>query len=368
MAIVELEKISKRYSEADDLAVEDFNLTTEDGEFVVLVGPSGCGKTSTMRMIAGLEAISDGNIRIGGRDVSGMPPKDRDIAMVFQNYALYPHMNVFGNMAFGLRLRKLPKDEIKTQVHNAAQILNIEHLLERKPRELSGGQRQRVALGRAIVRQPQVFLMDEPLSNLDAKLRVDMRAEISKLHRRLGVTTFYVTHDQTEAMTMGQRIVVMRDGRVQQIDTPYNLYEQPVNRFVAGFIGNPSMNFLHASVDGDGTTLRGDGFCLKVAGVLASALEAHGQRELWAGIRPEHLKRYHGADTAGDNLVRGSVELVEPLGAVTMIQLSVNEHLMTAQLEGHAGVKPGDSITLQAESDKLHLFDLGSDDALARSH
>ena len=245
MAIVELEKVSKRYG--DVLAVQDFTLNTTDGEFVVLVGPSGCGKTTTMRMIAGLEAITAGSIRIGGRDVVGMIPRERDVAMVFQNYALFPHMNVFGNMAFGLRLRKVPKQQIKEQVDKAAKILGIESLLNRRPKELSGGQRQRVALGRAIVREPRVFLMDEPLSNIDAKLRVEMRAEIIKLQRRLGVTTFYVTHDQVEALSMGDRVVVMLDGRVQQVGAPKELYNKPVNRFVAGFIGSPAMNFVRAA-------------------------------------------------------------------------------------------------------------------------
>jgi multiple sugar transport system ATP-binding protein len=244
MAIVELEKVSKRYG--DVVAVQDFTLDTADGEFVVLVGPSGCGKTTTMRMIAGLEAITAGSIRIGGRDVGGMIPRERDVAMVFQNYALFPHMNVFGNMAFGLRLRKLPKKQIEEQVRRAAKILGIESLLTRKPKELSGGQRQRVALGRAIVREPRVFLMDEPLSNIDAKLRVEMRAEIIKLQRRLGVTTFYVTHDQVEALSMGDRVVVMLEGRVQQIGSPKELYNKPANRFVAGFIGSPAMNFVRA--------------------------------------------------------------------------------------------------------------------------
>ncbi len=258
MAIVELEKVSKRYG--DVLAVQDFTLNTTDGEFVVLVGPSGCGKTTTMRMIAGLEAITAGSIRIGGRDVVGMIPRERDVAMVFQNYALFPHMNVFGNMAFGLRLRKVPKQQIKDQVHKAAKILGIENLLNRRPKELSGGQRQRVALGRAIVREPRVFLMDEPLSNIDAKLRVEMRAEIIKLQRRLGVTTFYVTHDQVEALSMGDRVVVMLDGRVQQVGAPKELYNKPVNRFVAGFIGSPAMNFVRAAVSKDGTRFCRTGF------------------------------------------------------------------------------------------------------------
>src|SRR5580693_1055425 len=256
MAIVELEKVSKRYG--DVLAGEDFTLTTTDGEFVVLVGPSGCGKTTTMRMVAGLEAITAGSIRIGGRDVVGMIPRERDVAMVFQNYALFPHMNVFGNMAFGLRLRKLPKQQIKEQVNKAAKILGIENLLNRRPKEISGGQRQRVALGRAIVREPRVFLMDEPLSNLDAKLRVQTRAELIKLHRRLGITTVYVTHDQVEAMTMGDRIAVMSNGIIQQCDRPLNLYNHPINLFVAGFIGSPAMNFVPVNIVQEGESLIAD--------------------------------------------------------------------------------------------------------------
>src|SRR6056297_2050893 len=246
MAEVHLDHIYKRFG--DVTAVKDFTLEIGDEEFMVLVGPSGCGKTTALRMIAGLEEISDGTLRIGDRVVNDVPPKDRDIAMVFQNYALYPHMNVHQNMSFGLRLRKTPKDEIERRVKDAASILQIEHLLDRRPRELSGGQRQRVALGRAIVREPKVFLMDEPLSNLDAKLRVEMRASIQKLHRRLGVTTIYVTHDQVEAMTMGSRIVVMKDGLIQQVDDPINLYDKPINKFVAGFMGSPGMNFLVGNI------------------------------------------------------------------------------------------------------------------------
>src|SRR5699024_1846175 len=309
MAIVELKQVGKRYAGSDALAVSNFNLTSRDGEFIVLVGPSGCGKTTTMRMIAGLEEHTEGEITIGGHDVAGVAPKDRDIAMVFQSYALYPHMTVRDNMAFSLKLKKYDKNDIKKRVDEAAAVLGIEPLLDRKPRALSGGQRQRVALGRAIVRQPQVFLMDEPLSNLDAKLRVDMRAEIVKLHRRLGVTTFYVTHDQVEAMTMGQRIAVMRDGIVQQIDTPNSLYQQPANGFVAGFIGTPSMNFLEAAVDGDRAV--GDGYVLALN---ASRREAIGERNrVCVGVRPEHL-HLAGSDDPACRL-SGTVEVVEPLGA-----------------------------------------------------
>lgn len=366
MAVVELNNVGKRYDGASGLAVENFNLVTEDGEFVVLVGPSGCGKTTTMRMVAGLEEHTEGTIKIGGRDVTGVAPKDRDIAMVFQSYALYPHMTVRGNMEFSLKLKKYSKSEIDQRVNDAAAVLGIEALLDRKPRALSGGQRQRVALGRAIVRQPQVFLMDEPLSNLDAKLRVDMRAEIVKLHRKLGVTTFYVTHDQTEAMTMGQRIAVMKDGLVQQIDTPNNLYQQPANLFVGGFIGTPSMNFLKADVSDDGSQLGGSGFRLRTDGDRASILSEHGESQVWVGVRPEHL--HLAEDSAGDNHMQGRVEVVEPLGAVTMIQVQVGETRVTAQIEPHQAVAMGDTVTLGCASDKLYLFDVKSEAALAGIH
>src|ERR1700746_2166535 len=274
MAIVELTNVVKKYG--DVLAVESFNLTTTEGEFVVLVGPSGCGKTTTMRMIAGLETVTDGEIKISGKNVVGMIPRERDVAMVFQNYALFPHMNVFGNMSFGLKLRKLPREKIESRVREAARILGIERLLDRKPKELSGGERQRVALGRAIVREPQVFLMDEPLSNIDAKLRVEMRAEIIKLQRRLGVTTFYVTHDQVEALSMGDRVVVMLDGRVQQVGAPKELYNKPINRFVAGFIGSPAMNFLRARVSQDGTVSAGQDIQLFLPQERAAAIARNG--------------------------------------------------------------------------------------------
>ena len=357
MAIVAFNNVGKQYPGAESLAVTDFNLTTEDGEFIVLVGPSGCGKTTTMRMIAGLEEHTQGTIEIGGRDVTGVAPKDRDIAMVFQSYALYPHMSVRDNMAFSLKLKKYAKADIKQRVEDAAEVLGITPLLDRKPRALSGGQRQRVALGRAIVRQPQVFLMDEPLSNLDAKLRVDMRAEITKLHRKLGVTTFYVTHDQTEAMTMGQRIAVMKDGIVQQIDTPNNLYQQPANVFVGGFIGTPAMNILAADV-ADGS-MTGEGFTLTLDAAHKDAAGARDQ--LTVGIRPEHL---HLADENADveagtkgSRLRGEVEVVEPLGSLTMIQVRVGPTKVTAQIEPHQQVAMGDFVTLTCGADKLYLFD-----------
>ncbi|RDI96352.1 sn-glycerol-3-phosphate ABC transporter ATP-binding protein UgpC [Meiothermus sp. QL-1] len=360
MAKIKLEHVYKRYGNKVT-AVRDFNLETEDGEFVVFVGPSGCGKTTTLRMIAGLEEITEGKLYIGDRLVNDVPPKDRDIAMVFQNYALYPHMNVYENMAFGLRLRRYPKDEIDRRVKEAARILKIEHLLQRKPRELSGGQRQRVAMGRAIVREPKVFLMDEPLSNLDAKLRVEMRAEIAKLQRRLGVTTIYVTHDQVEAMTLGQRIVVMKDGEIQQVDTPLNLYDFPANRFVAGFIGSPSMNFIRSRVlvEGGSVYFTGDGFKVRADGALASSLLPYSGKEVWMGIRPEHigLKGWTSIPE-GENVVRVQVEVVEPLGADTEVHAEVGGHTLTAKVDGHAMVLPGDTVELLIDTGKLHAFEV----------
>ena len=370
MAKVKLEHVWKRFGKV--VAVKDFNLETKDGEFVVFVGPSGCGKTTTLRMIAGLEEVSEGNIYIGDRLVNDVPPKDRDIAMVFQNYALYPHMNVYDNMAFGLRLRRVPRDEIDRRVKEAARILKIEHLLKRKPRELSGGQRQRVALGRAIVREPQVFLMDEPLSNLDAKLRVEMRAEISKLHRRLGVTTIYVTHDQIEAMTMGERIVVMKDGEIQQIDTPLNLYDFPVNKFVAGFIGSPSMNFIevHVVEEGGAVYLVREGVRIRANAKMAKELKEQGYvgKRVWLGIRPEHLelKGYHTMEHEENTLV-GEVEIVEPLGADTEIHVNVDGVLVTARLEGHIPVKVGEKVELVVNRDRLHAFDVETEKAIAHA-
>ena len=368
MAKVRLEHVWKRFGKG--VAVKDFNLETEDGEFVVFVGPSGCGKPTTLRMLAGLEEVSEGRIYIGDRLVNDVPPKDRDIAMVFQNYALYPHMNVYENMAFGLRLRRYPKDEIDRRVKEAARILKIEHLLNRKPRELSGGQRQRVAMGRAIVWEPKVFLMDEPLSNLDAKLRVEMRAEIAKLQRRLGVTTIYVTHDQVEAMTLGHRIVVMKDGEIQQVDTPLNLYDFPANRFVAGFIGSPSMNFIRAGaeVQGERVYLVAPGFRVRANPVLAQALRPYGGKEVWMGIRPEHLglKGYTGIPEE-EIVIRGEVEVAEPLGAETEIHVSVDGTVLVAKVDGHAPVKPGDRVELLADTSRLHAFDVESDQTIGHA-
>jgi multiple sugar transport system ATP-binding protein len=363
MAVVELENVSKRYG--DVVAVQDFNLTTRDGEFVVLVGPSGCGKTTTMRMIAGLELITHGSIKIWGRDVAGMIPRERDVAMVFQNYALFPHMNVFGNMAFGLRLRKQPKQQIESLVHRAAKILGIENLLDRKPKELSGGQRQRVALGRAIVREPQVFLMDEPLSNIDAKLRVEMRGEIIKLQRRLAVTTFYVTHDQVEAMSMGDRVVVMLDGRIQQVGTPRELYRKPTNRYVAGFIGSPAMNFVRARVGKDATLSAGEDFRLFLRGSVAEGVRKLGLDEVWVGVRPEHLKVRKEGEPASKNVIRGKVEVVEPQGSTTLIQLSVSGDLrVNALLEEHLEPGVGERLDLWVGDDAVYVFNPATDERI----
>jgi multiple sugar transport system ATP-binding protein len=360
VAEVSLEHVYKRYT-GNVTAVKDFNLNIKNEEFMVFVGPSGCGKTTTLRMIAGLEEISDGTLKIGDRVVNDVPPKDRDIAMVFQNYALYPHMNVYQNMSFGLRLRRTPKDEIDRRVREAAKILQIEHLLERRPRELSGGQRQRVALGRAIVREPKVFLMDEPLSNLDAKLRVEMRASISKLHRRLGVTTVYVTHDQVEAMTMGSRIVVMKDGIIQQVDSPINLYDKPVNKFVGGFMGSPAMNFLVGTVQ-EGA-IKGNSFSVKADPELASKLGKYNGKKVYLGVRPEDLwlKSQAPADTQ-NSTVKATVEVVEPLGAETIIIASVDgDQNVVARLDAHAGLKAGDAVELVANPAKIQAFDLDNE-------
>ncbi|UBV43758.1 ABC transporter ATP-binding protein [Deinococcus taeanensis] len=364
MAEVILEHINKRYGTKHH-AVKDFNLHIQDRELMVFVGPSGCGKSTTLRMIAGLEDISDGILKIGDRVVNDVPPKDRDIAMVFQNYALYPHMNVYENMAFGLKLRKTPKEEIDRRVREAAKILQIEHLLGRKPKELSGGQRQRVAMGRAIVREPKVFLMDEPLSNLDAKLRVEMRSQISQLHRRLGATIVYVTHDQVEAMTLGNRIVVMRDGVIMQVDTPMNLYDFPQNRFVAGFIGSPSMNFLSGRVQ-NGEFVIGENRVAPM-GRLAQSVKAYEGKDVLMGIRPEHLGMVGMTDIPrGTNVLRGQVVVVEPLGAQTDLIIDVSGQHITAKVEGQANVLPGDSVELVVDQTRLHAFDPSSEAAIDR--
>ncbi|MBB6018478.1 ABC transporter ATP-binding protein [Deinococcus radiopugnans] len=364
MAEVILEHIDKMYGSKQH-AVKDFNLHIQDREFMVFVGPSGCGKSTTLRMIAGLEDISDGILKIGDRVVNDVPPKDRDIAMVFQNYALYPHMNVYENMAFGLKLRKTPKDEIERRVRDAAKILQIEHLLGRKPKELSGGQRQRVAMGRAIVREPAVFLMDEPLSNLDAKLRVEMRSQINQLHRRLGATIVYVTHDQVEAMTLGNRIVVMRDGLIMQVDTPMNLYDFPQNKFVAGFIGSPSMNLISGTVKNGQFMVGNDP--VAAMGKLAQSLKAYEGKEVLMGIRPEHIGLIGLTETpVGTNVIHGKVVVVEPLGAQTDLIVEVAGQDVTVKVEGQALVQPGDDIELVLDQTRLHAFDTATEQAIDR--
>ncbi len=361
MASVKLKNVYKRYP-GGVTAVNDFNMDIEDKEFIILVGPSGCGKTTTLRMIAGLEDISEGELYIGDKLVNDVDPKNRDIAMVFQNYALYPHMTVFENMSFGLRLRRIPKDEIKRRVHEAAKILDIEHLLDRRPKALSGGQRQRVALGRAIVREPKVFLMDEPLSNLDAKLRVQMRTEINKLHQKLQTTFIYVTHDQTEALTMGTRIVVMKDGYVQQIDTPQALYERPCNMFVAGFIGSPQMNFINAKVDkrGDGIYLTFGKDTIKLPEGKAKKLEGtdYVGKEVILGIRPECMHDEPAfLEQMADSVVEARIELTENLGSETYLYMVVDDVDFTARVNPRTKARSGDIIKIAFDTNRIHLFD-----------
>ncbi|MEE1055640.1 MAG: sn-glycerol-3-phosphate ABC transporter ATP-binding protein UgpC [Acutalibacteraceae bacterium] len=358
MASVKLEHIYKIYDGGVE-AVSDVNLEIEDKEFIILVGPSGCGKSTTLRMIAGLEDISKGTLTIGDMVANDVAPKDRDIAMVFQNYALYPHMSVYDNMAFGLKLRKTPKEEIRRRVEEAARILDIDHLLDRKPKALSGGQRQRVALGRAIVRDPKVFLLDEPLSNLDAKLRAQMRTEISKLHQRLGTTFIYVTHDQTEAMTMGTRIVVMKDGIVQQVNTPQHLYDYPCNEFVAGFIGSPQMNFINAVVGKSGSTytLSFDGITLAIPADKSSQLASYVGREVVFGIRPENVYDDYESINKYANAMEAKVEVTELMGAEIYLYLTVGSASVTARVAPTSKAKPGDTIKIAFDLSKLHIFD-----------
>jgi multiple sugar transport system ATP-binding protein len=364
MASVTYDHVFKRYP--GNTVISDMNAQIKDKEFVVLVGPSGSGKSTALRMLAGLEEISDGKVMIGDRVVNDVAPKDRDIAMVFQSYALYPHMSVYDNLSFGLKLRKTPKAEIDKRVRDAAQILGLEQYLDRKPKALSGGQRQRVALGRAIVRQPQVFLMDEPLSNLDAKLRVQTRVQILKLHQRLQTTFIYVTHDQVEAMTMGDRIVVLNNGIVQQFDTPKTLYDHPINLFVAGFIGSPAMNFLNVKVGGDGQAmLTGDGFQLPIEeGVLSESGARRGQ-EVIMGVRPEDLKdvRFPGRD--GLPKINSKVEVVESMGSEIFAYLNIGGKTLTSRMDPRSGdIEPGQSIQVAVDTQHLHLFDPKTEKAL----
>lgn len=378
MASLSLKSIYKKYP-GGVTAVSDFNLEIKDKEFIILVGPSGCGKSTTLRMIAGLEEISDGELYIGDKLVNDVAPKDRDIAMVFQNYALYPHMTVFENMAFGLKLRKVAKDEIKRRVEEAARVLDIAHLLDRKPKALSGGQRQRVALGRAIVREPKVFLLDEPLSNLDAKLRAQMRTELSKLHQKLGTTFIYVTHDQTEAMTMGDRIVVMESGYIQQVDTPQHLYDMPCNMFVAGFIGSPQMNFIESKLlkkgdtyyvefgSEDTKTTRGVKFQIPLPEFKneKGVLENYVDKEVMMGIRPEDVHdepRY--LESLTDCKVVADVEVTELMGAETYLYLNVQGFSFTARVEPTSTARPSDTIDIVLDNTKIHLFDKETERAI----
>ncbi|MEF9967700.1 MAG: sn-glycerol-3-phosphate ABC transporter ATP-binding protein UgpC [Anaerorhabdus sp.] len=367
MASLSLKNIWKKYENGFE-AVKDFSLDIGDKEFIIFVGPSGCGKSTTLRMIAGLEEITSGELYIDDKLMNDVEPKDRDIAMVFQNYALYPHMTVFDNMAFGLKLRKIPKDEIKAKVDEAARILDLETLLDRKPAALSGGQRQRVAMGRAIVRNPKVFLMDEPLSNLDAKLRVQMRTEISKLHQRLGGTIIYVTHDQTEAMTLGTRIVVMKDGIAQQVDTPKNLYDHPKNLFVAGFIGSPQMNFVVCDVieKFDGIYLVFDNNILHLEDHRAKALKDNGYvgKRVMMGIRPENLHDVDYSLKKYKDVIKAKIQVYELVGAEVYLYFECNNTNMTARVDPNTKARVGDEVDLYLDCDSMHLFDIETELAI----
>ena len=359
MARVELKQVTKVFD--DVIAVKSADIVIQDREFIVLVGPSGCGKSTLLRMIAGLEDISSGELLIDGQVVNQLPPKDRDIAMVFQNYALYPHMSVYENMAFGLKLRRMDKAEIDRRVREAADVLDIGHLLNRKPKALSGGQRQRVAVGRAIVRKPKVFLFDEPLSNLDAKLRVQMRTEIARLHNRLQTTMIYVTHDQVEAMTMGDRIVVLRDGQIQQIDTPLQLYRQPKNRFVAGFIGSPAMNFLLGKIEnGDRLCFAASDLRLPLPEGAAERLTGSVGRTVYLGIRPEHI-RCLSPDSDG---IPTQIDVVETMGNETFIYAKVGEEVVTARIAPQDGLHAGSRCRLVFDLHQAHFFSAETDQVI----
>lgn len=355
MASLKFENVTKIYTNSVK-AVNNANLNIKDKEFIVLVGPSGCGKSTLLRMIAGLEDISDGSIFIGDNKVNKVPPKDRNIAMVFQNYALYPHLTVFDNMAFGLKLRKYPKTEINKRVKEAADLLELNELLDRKPKALSGGQRQRVAVGRAIVRKPEVFLFDEPLSNLDAKLRVQMRLEITKLHQRLQTTVVYVTHDQVEAMTMGSRIVVLKDGIIQQVDSPINIYNKPANLFVAGFIGSPAMNFIYGKFDShNGLNFITDDFKIQFPLELKKRLTKYQNEKIVVGIRPEHLivNAQSGFSTA---MIEAEVEVVEHMGHETYLYLAAGDKKIVCRQNSEFNIKTNSSVILSLDLEKLHFF------------
>lgn len=367
MAGITLKNVVKTYPGGVNV-VPDLNLEIRDKEFIILVGPSGCGKSTTLRMIAGLEEITDGELYIGDKLMNNVAPKDRDIAMVFQSYALYPHMTVYKNMAFGLLQRKVPKDEIDKAVRHAAKILDLEAYLQRKPKALSGGQRQRVALGRAMVRNPAVFLLDEPLSNLDAKLRTEMRAQISKLHRELQTTFVYVTHDQTEAMTMADRIVVMKDGITQQVDTPENLYAYPCNMFVAGFIGSPEMNMINGTIaEKDGAYyFVYDGASLKIPREKTNGLHSFLGRDVVLGIRPEDMLNIQDAESNDSGAVISCrVELTEMLGAETNLYVDIQDKMMIAKYpSGTFETKPGEMVNLRIDSRRMHLFDKETEQAI----
>jgi multiple sugar transport system ATP-binding protein len=359
MAEVSVRKVVKAY-DAGTQVVKGIDLEIADEEFVVLVGPSGCGKSTTLRMIAGLEEITDGEIWIGGNVVNDVPPRDRDIAMVFQNYALYPHMSVFDNMAFGLKLRKFARDEIKRRVDEAARILDLRPLLERKPRALSGGQRQRVAMGRAIVRNPKVFLFDEPLSNLDAKLRVQMRTEIKKVHQTVRTTTVYVTHDQVEAMTLADRVVVMNHGSIEQVGPPQELYHKPQTRFVAGFIGSPAMNFLECRLEKSGEDLLvrlGDGSTLPVPVPRRDRYGRYADRKMVLGLRPEHLYDYHDGGKPGMARLDAPVDVVEPMGMETLVHFFIDGAPVCARVDPATRAEPGQKLPLAADLNQMHLIE-----------
>jgi len=369
MAEVTLKELVKRYPNGFQ-AVNSIDLEIQDKEFVVLVGPSGCGKSTTLRMVAGLEEVTDGTITIGGRVVNEVAPKDRNIAMVFQNYALYPHMDVYTNMAFGLKLRKFPKDEIDQRVKRAADILGISPLLDRKPKQLSGGQRQRVAVGRAIVRDPEVFLFDEPLSNLDAKLRVTMRGELSKLQHTLETTMIYVTHDQVEAMTMGDRIVIMKDGYIQQVGAPLEVYDFPQNEFVAGFIGSPPMNFFRAKLTKDNGSMCVDmgTFKMKVPEDYHSAYDRYMEKDVTFGIRPEDIADQYPEDRRGTwETAQAVVEVIEPLGAEIILELSKGEHSFIARVDPHSKSQLNQEVGVYFDMLKMHLFDPETGKVLPRT-
>jgi multiple sugar transport system ATP-binding protein len=363
MAEVKLRKIVKKYDDVE--AVRGIDLDISDHEFVVLVGPSGCGKSTTLRMIAGLEDITGGDVLIGGDVVNDVPPKDRDIAMVFQNYALYPHMTVFQNMSFGLRLKRYPKKEIKARVDEAARILDITELLDRKPKQLSGGQRQRVAMGRAIVRNPKVFLFDEPLSNLDAKLRVQMRTEIKKVHQQVRTTTVYVTHDQVEAMTLADRVVVMNAGIIEQVGTPNELYHSPKTRFVAGFIGSPAMNFIPCRLENGGDRLNvrlTDQLAFPVPPARAQRYRGHvASDKLLLGLRPEHITEAGQHTAPGEEPFDANLEVTEPMGMETLVYFPLNGTQVCGRVNPNAGAKDGAPLRLAADLNNMHLIDAATD-------